>query len=73
MTVDYGEGDTLGRMYGYGILLQLYNENSSKGLKGIEYPTGEITFDIDMKLERTELNLQNEKIYRRLYTSSLEL
>ena len=54
MTVDYGEGDTLGRMYGYGILLQLYNENSSKGLKGIEYPTGEITFDIDMKLERTE-------------------
>ena len=53
LTIDYGEGDTLGRMYGYGILLQLYNENSSKGLKGIEYPSGKITFDIDMKLERT--------------------
>ena len=53
VTVDYGEGDTLGRMYGYGLLLQLYNDNSSKGLKGIEYPKGDITFDIDMQLVRT--------------------
>ena len=54
VTVDYGNGDTLGRMYGYGLLIQLYNDNSSKGLKGIEYPSGDITFDIDMKLERTK-------------------
>ena len=53
VTVDYGEGDTLGRMYGYGLLIQLYNDNSSKGLKGIEYPKGDITFDIDMQLVRT--------------------
>ena len=32
----------------------MYNENSSKGLKGIEYPKEEITFDIDLKLERSE-------------------
>ena len=53
VTVDYGLGDTQGRMYGFGILLQLYNDNSDKGLKGIEYPEGDITFDIGLKLERT--------------------
>ena len=53
ITVDYGQGNKIGRMYGYGILLQLYNDSVDKGLKGIEYPEGDITFDIDMKLERT--------------------
>ncbi len=53
VTVDYGEGDTTGRMYGYGLGLQLYNTDVSKGLKGIEYPKGDITFDIDLKLERS--------------------
>ena len=52
-TVDYGNGETQGRMYGYWFVLQLYGDNSSKGLKGIEYPKGDITFDIDMKMERT--------------------
>ena len=54
-TVDYGQGETSGRMYGYGFTVQLYNESESKGLKGLEYPKGEISFDIDLKLERTEL------------------
>ena len=60
-TVDYGEGEVTGRMYGYGFTVQLYNneyseeENPySKGLKGIEYPKGEISFDINLKLERSE-------------------
>ena len=60
-TVDYGEGEVTGRMYGYGFAIQLYNneyseeENPySKGLKGIEYPKGEINFDIELKLEKTE-------------------
>ena len=53
-TVDYGEGETLGRMYGYGFTVQLYNDNESKGLKGLEYPKGEISFDINLKLERTK-------------------
>ena len=55
-TVDYGEGETLGRMYGYGFTVQLYNESEEKGLKGLEYPKGEISFDIDLKLERTKEN-----------------
>ena len=54
VTVDYGNGDTTGRMYGYGIMLELYNDSPSKQLKGIEYPQGEISYDIDLKLERTE-------------------
>ena len=54
-TVDYGKGDTSGRMYGYGFTVQLYNDDESKGLKGLEYPEGEISFDIDLKLERSKL------------------
>ena len=60
-TVDYGEGEVTGRMYGYGFTVQLYNNISSedenpysKGLKGIEYPEGEISFDINLKLERSK-------------------
>ena len=53
-TVDFGQGETRGRMYGYAFILQLYNDNESKGLKGVEYPQGEISFDIDLKLERSK-------------------
>ena len=55
-TLDYGNGDTKGRIYGYGFTVQLYNDNTEKGLKGLEYPKGEITFDINLKLERTKEN-----------------
>ena len=41
-------------MYGYGIILQLYNGDTEKGLKGLEYPKGDITFDIETKLEAIE-------------------
>ena len=55
-TVDYGNGNTRGRMYGYGFTVQLYNDNVEKGLKGLEYPEGNITFDIDLKMQRTKEN-----------------
>lgn len=51
-TYNFGNGDISGRIYGYGLLLQLYNDSDSKGLKGIEYPKGDITFDLNLKLER---------------------
>ena len=41
------ENTYFGRMQGYGITLQLYNEVVNKALKGIEIPKGDITFDID--------------------------
>ena len=55
-TVDFndGEGDVSGRMYGYAVILQLYNQETEKGLKGLEYPQGDITFDIKTKLEAVE-------------------
>ena len=43
---------TRGRLYGYSVSLQLCNDNPDKGMKGIEYPQGNITFDINMKMER---------------------
>ncbi len=61
ITVDYGQGETSGRMYGYGFTVQLYNESESKGIKGLEYPQGEISFDIDLKLERTEFGSSNRE------------
>ena len=41
------ENNTIkGRLFGYGIGLQLLNTSADKKLKGIEIPQGEITFDI---------------------------
>ncbi len=37
-----------GRLNYYGVTLQLYNTNASKGLKGIELPQGDITFDLKL-------------------------
>ena len=37
-----------GRMYSFGVTLQLYNTSAAKRLKGIEIPTGEIDLKIDM-------------------------
>lgn len=42
-----------GRLYGYSLTYQLYNEGGvAKGLKGIEYPEGEINLDLNLKLEK---------------------
>lgn len=62
VSVDYdGDGvqETEGRMYAYGFMLQLYNDNASKGLKGIEYPSGDITFDIDMTIKKGTVDITN--------------
>ena len=40
------EGTVLGRHEGFGISLQLRNDTAGKGLKGIELPDGDITFDL---------------------------
>ncbi len=54
LDLDYDGQSIDGRIYGYAFILQLYNDNESKGLKGVEYPQGDITFDIDLKLERSK-------------------
>lgn len=50
----YGNGNVVGRAVKYGIVIQLYNNNASKGLKGIELPDGSpITFDLKVSSEFT--------------------
>lgn len=38
-----------GMMVGYGMSLQLRNQDTSKGLRGIEVPSGDIAFDVNMQ------------------------
>lgn len=50
----YGKGQVTGRVVKYGIVVQLYNSNASRGLKGIELPDGsDITFDLKVSSEFT--------------------
>ena len=46
------QGTVNGRLYGYGVTLQLMNPVANKGLKGIELPMGQITFDLHVKVEK---------------------
>lgn len=40
------EGSTRGRIYGRSVALALWNTSAEKGLKGIELPQGDITYDL---------------------------
>ena len=35
-----------GTMLGYGITLQMYNNKTNKGMRGLQVPTGDIQFDV---------------------------
>lgn len=58
-SLDFNGESVTGRVYGYGIMLELYNDSASKGLKGIEYPQGKITFEIDTQLEKVSVEDTN--------------
>ena len=49
-TVELDGKQVSGRMFSYVTIFQLYNSSESKGMKGIEYPTGDFGVDIDMTL-----------------------
>ena len=53
-TVNIDGQDVTGRMYGYAVVYQLYNQAVAKGLKGIEYPKGDISIDLEMTLTKQE-------------------
>lgn len=61
-TLNFDGNEKEGRVYGYGIVLQLYNDNISKGMKGIEYPKGDISFDIDLLVERSKFDSTNAEL-----------
>ena len=58
----YNKGNVTGRVAKYGIVVQLYNDNASKGLKGIELPEGDITFDLKVSSQYT-INDPNDTGY----------
>ncbi len=43
-----GNTSVRGRMEGYGITVMMQNDSVDKGLKGLEFPSGDITFDITL-------------------------
>ncbi len=49
-------GEITGSIYCYGITLQLYNLDKNKDLKGIEIPSGDITFNIEVNSLFTATN-----------------
>ncbi|MDQ0360780.1 DUF7927 domain-containing protein [Breznakia pachnodae] len=50
-------GTVTGRMYGYGVVIEIRNYTASKGFKGIELPAGKITFDIEVTAYRNGTNV----------------
>ncbi|MDR3295561.1 MAG: hypothetical protein LBT26_07015, partial [Clostridiales Family XIII bacterium] len=54
---NYGEGTVDGRMYAYGLVLQVMNSDQTRKLKGVELPVGDITFDIKLKAELTTTDI----------------
>ena len=47
------------RVYEYSLAFLLQGDSVSKGLKGVEYPQGDLTFDINYNLQRTEIGQNN--------------
>ena len=59
-----------GRMQGYGITVSLYNDNAAKGLKGIELPSGNLEFDLEL-FESFNSNIDPELTANPEYTPLL--
>lgn len=53
-----------GRLFGYGIGLQLYNTSADKKLKGIELPTGDLTFDLTTTHSSNGVNMSGDPEYQ---------
>ena len=69
------DGDA--RIYKYSLAFLLQGDSVSKGLKGIEYPQGDLTFDINYNLQRTvigqskyeDITNGNMKLYNYKYNN----
>lgn len=56
VTLNYDDEDHSGKIFAYSVVLQLYNEEG-KSVKGIEVPDGEISFDINLLLEKEGVDI----------------
>ena len=57
--VETNTSDGDARVYKYSLAFFLQGDSVSKGLKGVEYPQGDLTFDIDYDLQRTIIGQSN--------------
>ncbi|MCD8338196.1 MAG: Cna B-type domain-containing protein [Lachnospiraceae bacterium] len=57
------DGSVYGRLEGYALTLQLYNSSVDKGLKGIELPSGNITFDLTLTETLDGTDVSSEENY----------
>lgn len=53
-----------GRLSGYPLVVQLYNTTANKGMRGIEFPSGDITFDIRLKSELNGADVTTDPDYQ---------
>ena len=53
--VNYGEGGVSGRLLAYGMSLAIANSEPTRGFKGLELPTGPITFDIELDAFKSDV------------------
>ena len=44
------------KIYQYGVAFRILGDNSSKGIKGVEIPTGDLNFDIAYSMNREDLS-----------------
>ena len=51
-----GDTGVFGRMFGYGIFLELRGDNASKGMRGVALPTGPIEFDVLLREDAVAVN-----------------
>ena len=60
--VEMDEETVRGRVYGYSLVYQLYNdEGVEKGLKGVQYPeSNTMTLDVNLKLEKVNASNSND-------------
>lgn len=60
--VEMGEETVRGRVYGYSLVYQLYNDQGlEKGLKGVQYPeSNTMTLDVNLKLEKVNASNSND-------------
>lgn len=57
------DGYVRGRLESYSVTLQLYNDSAAKGLKGLEFPQGDITYDLQISTLLNGTDVTNDHDY----------
>ena len=61
--IDKGEGYDKGRIYGDAFAIAIQNTSADKGLKGLELPTGDMTFDLKTTATLDGVDVTNDSTW----------